>query len=190
MNKLKMAVAGIAASAALGLGALPASADGYQAKRHGYAAPYSWSGCYLGGNVGWIRVDDDVATYPTGRYLITTTPAQRAEVTRSTSLDDNGVSGGVQVGCNLQVHSFVLGVEADYNWANLDASEVATFGPTPGGFLGRTETLNFSLDRYWTIRARVGHAWDRLLVYGTGGFAGANISLSHSVVFTNGDAFA
>ena len=47
--KSRLAVLGMAA--ALALGASQANADGY-VRAPAYAAPFSWTGFYLGGNVG------------------------------------------------------------------------------------------------------------------------------------------
>jgi outer membrane immunogenic protein len=54
----------------------------------------------------------------------------------------------------------VLGVEVDYQWANINGSGTA------GGITDSARVRDFG-----TARARVGYAWDRWLVYGTGGWA-------------------
>jgi outer membrane immunogenic protein len=61
--------------------------------------------------------------------------------------DDGAVIGG-QIGMNWQWNSFVLGVEGDGSWADL----------------GDADSLE-------SIRGRAGFAFDRFLVYGTGGAA-------------------
>ncbi|QRG07452.1 porin family protein [Xanthobacter dioxanivorans] len=64
-----------------------------------------------------------------------------------------GAVGGLQAGYNFQFASpFVLGVETDFNLSGIS-----------GG--------TFGLDYFGTVRARAGYAFDRVLVYGTGGFA-------------------
>ncbi|MDI4663363.1 porin family protein [Xanthobacter autotrophicus] len=67
--------------------------------------------------------------------------------------DPGGFIGGVQAGYNFQFASpFVLGIEADFNLSGLSA----------GGY---------SLNYLGTVRGRLGWAFDRFLVYSTGGLA-------------------
>jgi outer membrane immunogenic protein len=68
----------------------------------------------------------------------------------------------------------VFGVEADGDWA--DASGFGTFTATPlcaGGCLTKSSWLS-------TVRGRAGYAFDRLLVYGTGGAAFGNVQANFS----------
>ncbi|KMO32690.1 porin, partial [Methylobacterium variabile] len=76
--------------------------------------------------------------------------------------------GGGQIGYNYQVtpgSGFVVGVEADI--------QGTTFGQARSGLVGTTSFYDVgpSLDWYGTVRGRLGYAFDRFLVYGTGGFA-------------------
>lgn len=64
----------------------------------------------------------------------------------------DGAFGGGQIGYNIQQGSIVFGVETDFEGAGMS-----------GGGSG-------SLDYFGTVRARVGYAFERALVYGTGGF--------------------
>lgn len=72
----------------------------------------------------------------------------------------DGFVGGGQVGYNYQFGNFVLGAEADLSYFGLEA-----------------EDGDFGLEANWlgTIRGRVGYAFDRLMVYGTGGVAFSDI---------------
>ena len=54
----------------------------------------------------------------------------------------------------------MIGIEADYQGANIKAD---------GVFLGTL--TNVELERFGTVRGRLGFAWDRFLIYGTGGWA-------------------
>ncbi len=58
-----------------------------------------------------------------------------------------------------------MGVEGDYAWSHI--SDEATFyrGVTSSGTV---QNIN-------TVRARFGYAMDRILIYGTGGYAGGNV---------------
>ncbi len=72
----------------------------------------------------------------------------------------NGGFGGGQVGYNIQRGNLVFGVETDIQGSSITAS-------------GAPSTLEY----FGTVRARAGYAFDRALVYGTGGYAygGTNV---------------
>jgi outer membrane immunogenic protein len=113
---------------------------------------YIWSGFYLGINGGgafgssnWFDPIDG----GTGNFTVS-----------------GGLVGGT-VGFNYQIGSWVLGVEGDGDWANLNGTTSnASCAP-----VGCTTQSNWLA----TVRGRAGYAWDRLLVYGTGGGAFANV---------------
>jgi outer membrane immunogenic protein len=97
----------------------------------------------------------------------------------------SGFIGGGQIGCNQQVGRFVVGIEADFDFAHISGSgNVNTDVPplfTPGAF-SASSTLNW-LD---TVRARFGFTpVDRWLVYVTGGLAYGASNHTYSFAFTN-----
>ncbi|HEY0147206.1 MAG: outer membrane protein [Methylovirgula sp.] len=115
-----------------------------------YAPPpppaFSWSGVYLGGQVGYgwgtTHFTDPAGPFP--------------------GLSQSGVIGGVHIGYNYQVSQFVFGLEGDVN----GSSERDT-GVTADGILNYS--LRENIDA--SIRGRVGYAFDRVLIYATGGGA-------------------
>lgn len=120
--------------------------------------PYSWTGFYVGVNGGyaWGKADVSNATgsFQTG--------------------NQDGWLLGPTIGYNLQTGSVVFGVEGDIDYAFIkgNATNFATCGPG-----GTCEVKNTWLA---TARGRLGFAWDRFMLYGTGGgaFAGAKITPS------------
>jgi outer membrane immunogenic protein len=91
-------------------------------------------------------------------------------------------TGGGQVGGNYQSGRFVFGAEADVEYMPLRHS-FAVSQTLPGGACGpvgctvfNTHSSSGSINTDWlvTVRPRVGWAFDRLLVYGTGGLAVTN----------------
>jgi outer membrane immunogenic protein len=76
-----------------------------------------------------------------------------------------GVIGGAYAGFNWQVSRLVLGIEADLGWASTRVDDT-DFGP---GFSARLDWLG-------SFRGRAGVAFDRHMVYGTGGIAWAHQS--------------
>jgi outer membrane immunogenic protein len=131
---------------------------------------FTWTGFYVGVNAGygWQGSNDDSIFVPTGTFP--TAPATSG--TLSFGQDDgDGFVGGGQIGYNYQIGSFVVGLETDLHWADLGGDRgtaVASFvaPPTfvPAGAAG-------GLEWFGTVRARAGVAFDRALVYATGGFA-------------------
>jgi outer membrane immunogenic protein len=90
-----------------------------------------------------------------------------------------GFVGGGQLGYNWQTGNFVVGIEGDIQYSALK-SEV----DLGGGVTGAAKIPAFA-----TVRGRLGYAFDRALVYGTGGWAytkteaslsGAGVTISDS----------
>ena len=72
--------------------------------------------------------------------------------------------GGVQAGYNVQISNVVLGVAGDLDWSSARTSAANVFA-TAGA------SHSTSLPFFGDLRGRVGYAFDRFLVYGTGGLA-------------------
>jgi outer membrane immunogenic protein len=153
------------------------------------AAVFSWTGCYGGGSVGaaFGRSDfswTDIQEVPTG---FTAGAATVLPAAANARLSDTGVAAGVQVGCNYQTGALVFGGEADIQWTDIKTSRTATsLGNTNGGpatIVPGAISESLSSDWLSTFRGRVGYAWDRVLVYGTGGLAVANVRTFDQVCF-------
>jgi len=179
------------------------------------AVAYSWTGFYIGGNVGaaWENTD------PTYSYTSIAAPAPPgfndvfgpggplnvggtsavasaiADGFLPTSLGSNNTSvltAGVQIGYNYQVNQTVWGVETDFNWL---AGGVKTTGFTApaNGIITNVDTSTAGLRWLGTLRGRVGWAFDRALVYATGGLAYGDVVASATAMNfdgTNTDLFA
>jgi outer membrane immunogenic protein len=76
--------------------------------------------------------------------------------------DASGFVGGGQIGYNWQAMGspLVLGLEADIQGTSLKNS--ATVGAV---------SAEAKVPAFGTVRGRIGYAWDRFMVYGTGGWA-------------------
>jgi outer membrane immunogenic protein len=110
--------------------------------------PYNWSGWYLGFNLGGASTQVDLTAAGGG-------------FAGASSDRFTGFIGGGQMGANYQIGSFVLGAEADID-ASTQSNTIAT-----GLLAGGTEQVPF----FGTLRGRAGVAFDRWLVYATGGGA-------------------
>src|SRR6185437_491694 len=82
-----------------------------------------------------------------------------------------GTTSGT-AGCNYQINNVVLGVEDDIAWINGrgSAHDIPPFNVRA--------TNSIKQDWLDTLRGRVGLAWGRFLLYGTGGAAFTNVGLS------------
>lgn len=83
---------------------------------------------------------------------------------------DNWMLGG-QFGVNKEVGKFVIGVEADASWADVDASTTVNYEQAHYSLTHRTV-----VDWVSTLRARVGYPIQRIMPYVTGGVAVANLN--------------
>jgi opacity protein-like surface antigen len=85
------------------------------------------------------------------------------------SVTSNSSIIGGQVGFNYQVGIAVVGVEADGSWTRTtESSGVQPLGP--GGLVNTTRSISW----FGTATARVGVAWDNVLLYAKPGVAGMN----------------
>ena len=115
---------------------------------------YSWTGCYVGANVGgmWVNKEWSDAD-PTGGTFGQSFGSHNA----------NGWLGGLQAGCNYQVGGWVFGIQGDYDWTSASGSTAnALF---PAGIDSTIIRSNLS------VTGRIGYAWDRFLGYVKGGGA-------------------
>ncbi len=118
------------------------------------APVFNWTGAYLGASLGGSFGNGKVTGVDFG------TPY-------SSNPSTSGVIGGIFGGYNYQVTpNFVIGAEADI-------SATSAEGKSSIYAAGMPSALNYrsSSSYLGTVRARAGVAFDRFLVYGTGGLA-------------------
>ncbi|MGI8568220.1 MAG: outer membrane protein [Methylocella sp.] len=118
---------------------------------------FTWTGIYVGGQVGYAWGTGNnrfVGTLPDGTFIDT-----------SVGGNPNGVIGGGHVGFNLQFNQWVIGLEGTVDGTSLSNTAVAAF---PGG---GTLTARTTSDIQGSVHGKLGIAWDRALIYATGGLA-------------------
>ena len=138
-----------------------------------YAPAFTWTGCYLGINGGWIGSDE---SYTSNFDVIggPRDPAEAASIVESRNSygpNDSGGTAGGQFGCQTQLGSWVIGGEWDWNWSGLkeDNTYVDLF---PNQFnQDWYQYTHKELDWFSTARVKLGFAWDRFMIYATGGLA-------------------
>ena len=153
-----------------------ASADVYQ--RPGRVVPVAgcanFGGFYVGGNIGWATPTahqndlDGVFSFANNAVQVPT---------GFTATDDT-FTAGAQVGYNVQKGCTLFGIEADWNWADLNANTRLFPLTFPGD-----NSLRTRIDNFGTIRTRTGVVVDQLLLFVTGGVAWTETRDSVHLVF-------
>ena len=155
-----------------------------------YVAPaFTWTGFYLGGNVGaaWSGRDNCPLGHDLhdGVYTLDTNFTPNCNNDRGTN-----VIGGIQAGYNWQFGGWLLGLEGDINWIgrnNNRGYDFAMFNDRDGGGKVYSWSGNGGSNTLGTIRARVGVTMDRALFYVTGGAAFRNGDDNASITVTGYD---
>jgi outer membrane immunogenic protein len=134
------------------------------------APPPTWTGCYVGGNIGGAFGDASVST-------------AGGEV----SGNGSGFAGGGQIGCDYQFSGgFVIGVRNMFDWSG--NSKSGTFAST--AFPGFVATADFKNQWFDTLTARLGYAVQpNWLLYFQGGGAWAHTTASVNLTTPGGALF-
>lgn len=142
------------------------------------AAP-SWTGCFLGGAVGYRATTTKFVhaeEYPNGRD--TNTPEFYYE---NFSVNPSGFVGGGQVGCQYQTGSFVFGIEGAFIGGNHDDGQSSGAGAVnPGAPRNRISSMSDT----WSLVGRLGWVWNDFLVYGKAGIASSKFGFEHYRIAT------
>jgi len=152
--------------------------------------PFTWTGAYVGVNAGWmwgrsagqLRVP---ALVNGAANAINAQATNLALMAGNQSHDVNGFTGGLTLGYNYQINAMVLGVEGDINYIGLNKS-----------YTGPIQTITQSaraIDKIdgsllASLRLRAGYAFDRSLIYVTGGVAFTDAKFKRSLDWTFADA--
>jgi outer membrane immunogenic protein len=125
---------------------------------------FTWSGLYIGAQVGYAWGSDPIDEVDT-------------VFDHNAFFNDkpNGVIGGAHLGYNLQIGQWVAGLEGSVDGTSLHGTRTSA-GPL-------VVTMSTRPDVQGSIRGRVGVAFDRVLIYGTGGAAFSGITNNYSLGF-------
>ena len=119
------------------------------------APVFSWTGFYIGANIGGAWSNGTITDVVTGAQL---------------NSDSSGFIGGGQIGYNYQFNTFVLGVEWDIDGTSISKTSNAVAVILPGGGAANLQA-SASTDWISTLTARFGFAFDRWMLYGKAGGA-------------------
>ncbi|QJP12494.1 porin family protein [Starkeya sp. ORNL1] len=165
---------------------------------------FSWTGFYIGANGGY---GGDRFRYPFSAFADQYERECRGECNPQSEvavaaipddyvlensldlsgefkLNSSGFFGGGQIGYNYQFYNnWVIGVETDFQWSGIEG-EISGNGNL---FLnddllgGANFSAGSEVEWFGTIRARLGYAWDRVFLYGTGGAAYGKVKSHGSI---------
>jgi len=132
---------------------------------------FNWTGFYVGLNAGgkWITNSDETVT------------AGGTTFTLDGGNNDSSWIAGGQIGYNWQApgSQWVFGVEGDVDAQDFNRTRVvgAPIGPFVVGDA-------FTFESHWqaSVRGRIGYAFDRVLLYATGGVAFTQLKGSAALV--------
>jgi outer membrane immunogenic protein len=125
-----------------------------------YVAPiYDWTGFYIGGNGGWGQTRNCVDFFDVTGFDFADGCRERS----------GGLVGG-QIGYRWQSGTWVFGLEAQGDWADLSNTRLSLFN---SDFSTRTKTDGIGL-----FTGQIGYAWNASLFYVKGGGAVTSTRLS------------
>jgi outer membrane immunogenic protein len=151
----KLLAAAAALSGALALTNAAMAADSFVAD-----PVYDWTGPYLGlqGGYGWGETEvHNIPTVPTTGIF-----------------DIEGFTGGVETGYNYQVEQFVFGIETDISLSGIDGSTT-----------NNCALCSTDIEWFGTVRARAGFAFERVLIFASGGLAYGEVDSGFSSASAN-----
>jgi outer membrane immunogenic protein len=147
---------------------------------------YAWTGFYGGINGGYAWTGDQTTTFTPGDpfvQFVTCGGGGGGTCALPASSKLRGGFGGLQAGYNWQVNPYFLaGVEADFQGSAIRGNAV----DPPFRFIGLPSQIATEHKVTWfgTVRGRLGFLpTDRMLIYGTGGFAFGRVEANSAMTF-------
>jgi outer membrane immunogenic protein len=131
---------------------------------------YDWSGAYVGGNIGGVWYDH--------HQHFTTPTAAPGLFLPSASFGTSGSDAifGFHAGAQWQWGIWVLGVEAALSGCTHECRSHSGVNTSP--IFGPTQFAEHKMTNLFTAGPRLGLAFDRWMIFVTGGWASANLKSS------------
>jgi outer membrane immunogenic protein len=150
---------------------------------------YSWTGFYVGANLGGGWGSQSVGYTPNDPETLFL--FQYGGAPPPVSINSSGVLGGIQAGYNRQVNSrWLVGIEADLNGSGIKGSASTSGVFAPYYTAPFNAPVQSGIDWFSTVRARVGYLpTSNLLAYATAGFALGRVTQSGSWNTNTGFSF-
>jgi outer membrane immunogenic protein len=156
--------------------------------------PFSWTGFYLGANAGygWGHHSSQLVIPGNSASLDFYLPGLAAGAYDSRiGYHQNGFIGGGQIGYNYQFNRALIGIETDFNGADIkDNQDVKISNANTNLFVPWTGSAGARLEWLGTVRGRLGFTpWQQALLYATGGFAYGDVKHSYKNAFAQNNNF-
>jgi outer membrane immunogenic protein len=135
---------------------------------------YDWTGAYIGFNAGG-------AWYDVNRHFTGTGGGFLPSADVSTN-DSDGIFG-FHAGAQWQWGAWVVGAEAALSGCFRECRSTSAVNTSP--IFGPTQFAEHKITNLFTVGPRLGYAWDRLMIFATGGWASANLKGSFCSNVTN-----
>lgn len=145
----------------------------------------SWTGFYVGGFGGYTN-NRSIASLSTtsGSHIANSTALEALANDGTQKISSNGFNGGGTFGYNYQKGKFFIGGETDFSGhrINKSISETTPFNPAFPASPNNNKTIAQAVKSDWlfTARPRIGVAFNKSVIYATGGIAVTNIKYSGS----------
>ncbi|GJE61517.1 outer membrane protein [Methylobacterium trifolii] len=135
---------------------------------------FTWTGFFAGIDTAYTFTDRQRIT-TVGNTAVTEGNVVAGRRLRTVTNEQDGIANiGGGFGYNYQFtpgSGFVVGVAANWSWTDIHKNTFVLGAPLAGGVLPNPAAYRQSLEWLGTATGRLGYAFDRFLVYGTGGFA-------------------
>src|SRR5215218_3598898 len=134
-------------------------------------AYYDWSGAYIGFNAGgvWNEVN---RSFKVG-----------GAVNPNFGTNDSDGIFGFHAGAQWQWGAWVLGVEAALSGCFSECRATSGVVPPPG--IAPNTFFQHKITNLFTVGPRLGYAWDRFMIFATGGYASADLKTAACNALTN-----
>jgi outer membrane immunogenic protein len=142
------------------------------------ATVVSWTGLYVGGDVGGGWASQDVDIVPCSFC---------GDSPQVSKLKGSGVLGGIYAGYNFVITpEFLMGIEGDFTWTDLDDANAIRRIVLPPLNPDRGTSIRFARNVEWlaSIRGRLGWTFaPNALLYATGGGAWGRVGYSAIYIY-------
>jgi outer membrane immunogenic protein len=136
---------------------------------------YDWSGAYIGGNIGGVW-------YQQNQHFPTPTAVGPFLASADFSTSDSNAIFGFHAGAQWQWGIWVLGVEAALSGCTSECRSFSGVNTSP--VFGPTQFAEHKMTNLFTLGPRLGLAFDRWMLFVTGGWASANLKSSFCSTIT------
>jgi outer membrane immunogenic protein len=151
-------------------------------------APYNWTGARLGLNGGFNNGTAHsgggaFGNLSNGSYWATPDDVAVGASTKR-DLQPSGYNAGVEASYKHQFGNWVPGVDLGFGSFHNSDSFVATNGYPTNSAVKYTVYSNIETDWLFTLRPKLGYAWDRFLLEGGAGLAMTKITVEQNFIDT------